>query len=461
MLYSLQKLQIYDLLNRNRAKEAKNFFFSHFSNFLQDPKFKNTMENFNFLFANGLLASTFVKDKLAEIKKHFYFKLEKILLELLNRNGFIELCNTPEELSFVILSKKLTGLDLFEITNPEQEIVDNLKKSLEAEKGKNYFDIFVEKEQSNSDIFNILNQVKELKLSLKGKSINDEFCSNFHSHVNNIQPITDPIQKEDCKWRMEENLLDSSFESDITLISDSKHEDKELLSVIKEEAYFPDPKKDPSSNFISLSRKVVPKIEKVARLKNQIPFLKSFHPKFIKKENIDKKILRKFRKVLKKDVKINEVKDNIDYDFIASFVVKNLLPPMKYEETEFKSFNTKFLVWLFSKNGMEEIYDKFVNEYGISLWASFVETYNLNEEEPEIIDSLLYYIKNMHLFYTTKFESNMSDIGSQRYTSQICSEEILESILGIDMKSNNWNNNETMRTSFTHYDSNMQMVVDC
>lgn len=460
MLYSLQKLQIYDLLNRNRAKEAKNFFYSHFSNFLQDPNFKKTLDNFGFLFSNGLLASSFVKEKLIEIKKHFYSMLEKILLDILNKYGSIELSNTPEELSIKTINKKFLKLEHYDILKPEQEIVDNLKKSIEGQKEKNYFDIFVEKEQSNNEIFNILNQVKELKISLKGKSINDELCSNFPNETNNIYSVSDAIQNDDCKWKMEENLLDSSFESDITLVSDSKHEEKDLLST-REEAYCPDPKKDPSSNFISLSRKVVPKIEKVARLKNQIPFLKSFHPKFIKKENIDKKILRKFRKVLKKDVKVTDIKGNIDFDFIASFVLKNLLPPMKFEETEFKSFNTKFLVWLFSKNGMEEIYERFVNEYGVSLWASFVETYNLNEEEPEIIDSLLYYIKNMHLFYTTKFESNISETGSNKYSfSQMCSEEILESILGIDMKSN-WNDNETMRTSFTHYDSNMQMVVDC
>jgi hypothetical protein len=93
------------------------------------------------------------------------------------------------------------------------------------------------------------------------------------------------------------------------------------------------------------------------------PKVKNFI-KFTKKENVDKKLLRKFKKYLKDLLKENKL--SFISDFWKSFIKGKLLPPVNYKPPgtdkciQFKSFNTKYLLWLFSHEGGVELYNQFV-----------------------------------------------------------------------------------------------------
>jgi hypothetical protein len=170
-----------------------------------------------------------------------------------------------------------------------------------------------------------------------------------------------------------------------------------------------DPLYDPSSNLNSYRKPFVPKINKnQEKLKNKVPFLKDFNPQFLKKENIDKKILRKFRNYVKSVYKTNNEIFSLGKIFWKNFISSNLLPPMKYVENgsplEFKSFNTKYLLWLFSKQGAVQLYKEFAEKYGEEIMHDFISSYDLvnvdNNEEPGILEKLKYYVFNLHSIYS-------------------------------------------------------------
>jgi hypothetical protein len=197
------------------------------------------------------------------------------------------------------------------------------------------------------------------------------------------------------------------------------------------------PEIDPSSNFNAYKRKFVPPINKnKERLKDSVPFLKEFNPKFLKKENIDKKILRKFRNYVKSICKHNPDQiTNYDTFFWNKFAHFNLLPPMKYidknTEVEFKSFNIKYMIWLFSKNGTIELYREFSREQGMNLLQSFIDAYDLlnNKEEIDIIPQLKRYIHELPDIYSSSkpFTENKSVYS---ITTELQSEDILDNYIG-------------------------------
>ena len=116
--------------------------------------------------------------------------------------------------------------------------------------------------------------------------------------------------------------------------------------------------------------------------------LKEFQFKFTKRENIDKKILRKFRKYLKDKFKKKDEEVNLIISankFWYHFINQNLLPPFVYEveEKEFKSFNTGYMCWVFEHNAADELYNLFIKVHYEKLMAHFETKYKLNPKEEE------------------------------------------------------------------------------
>ena len=81
---------------------------------------------------------------------------------------------------------------------------------------------------------------------------------------------------------------------DETLEKNEKTKEEEIVNYRKYN-YFT----DPNSNFNNFTRKYEIKTNPKKRFRDIHPFLKTFNPKFLKKENIDKKIFRRFRKFVK------------------------------------------------------------------------------------------------------------------------------------------------------------------
>lgn len=154
---------------------------------------------------------------------------------------------------------------------------------------------------------------------------------------------------------------------------------------------------DPYSNYNIYSKHPLKKFKELRmRLESKNPFIKHFHPKFLKKENIDKKILRRFRAYIKEtNQKSPNYLKQYEETFWNDFSKLNLLPPMRYTSKrnkiiEFKSFNTKYYLWLFAKNGAVELFNTFVKEKGNDFINETIKNYD--SEYDFIADKLRDYL---------------------------------------------------------------------
>ena len=260
-------------------------------------------------------------------------------------------------------------------------------------------------------------QVKKKNIFLvsKVKNVVDKSTEEIFKESQNCT-MFNPLNSITCSEKVEEKKekeLDTFSESGLNTNTDA-------LSVSEKTTLY----KDPYSNFNKYNRDCIPKIVKpTERFKNRIPFLKTFNPKFLKKENIDKKIFRRFRNFVrdKYDVSQSLFFDH-DRVFWKEFCQKNLLPPMKYTNPinnrtiEFKSFNTKYFLWLFNQKGTFVFFNLFLQNQGESVLKSFVTEYNLESSSEEgIIQKLKTYINSIPMIYSSS---------SQKYSNEISYDDL-------------------------------------
>jgi len=164
--------------------------------------------------------------------------------------------------------------------------------------------------------------------------------------------------------------------------------------------------------------KVAKEKENVKTMKYKIPFLKEFNIKFTKRENIDKKLLRKFRKFLKDKIRKGTINlESFDLnepqkEFWYNFASENLMPPMVYsdsvENVEFKSFNTNYMVWLLSHKASVELYNYYLEEKMADVINTFTSKYNIKKSDE--LCQLNTYIKHFaYIFYSVKDHNEESN----------------------------------------------------
>lgn len=119
---------------------------------------------------------------------------------------------------------------------------------------------------------------------------------------------------------------------------------------------------------------------------------------FTKRENIDKNIIRRFRKFLKL-----RCYSKLEYinPFFKDFVDKNLLPPFTYGNVKFNSFNTKYMIWLFEHENVEELYKLFIDEMSDSIELYYKKKFNLETENLNILNE---YIKKLDKIFIAEGE---------------------------------------------------------
>ena len=139
--------------------------------------------------------------------------------------------------------------------------------------------------------------------------------------------------------------------------------------------------------------------------------LKEFQFKFTKRENVDKKVLRKFRKFLKEKYKKNQA--NIcsiisNNKFWLDFISLNLLPPFSYiaEEKEFKSFNTGYMCWIFEHANSVELYNIFIKANYQNLISHFESKYKLTNDEQ--FPQLKTYLNTLAIVFSNNQSSDSS-----------------------------------------------------
>jgi hypothetical protein len=137
---------------------------------------------------------------------------------------------------------------------------------------------------------------------------------------------------------------------------------------------------------------------------NQLPYLNSFKPKYIKRETIDKKIIRSFKNYTIKEYKANRLvidEKIMDQNFFINFVNGNMIPPLDFhdvntdEYVKFNSFNCSYLLWFFSKKGVKEVYNKFINEKGKEFTEDLSQYYEISNEEKNQLNSYIMNFPNI------------------------------------------------------------------
>ena len=166
--------------------------------------------------------------------------------------------------------------------------------------------------------------------------------------------------------------------------------------------------------------------------------IKEFKFRQLKRENVDKKILRKFKKYLKtksKEKKDNEIKNYINNnEFWPKYLTQNLMPPFVYEKEKisFKSFNTQYLCWFFEHKFSLELYNIFIKDNYVSLLDLIKKAYNLSEKSDDY-PLLKNYINTMPLIYGKESENRSTAYSSN---AKSIDDEINE------IKENKINNNQ-------------------
>jgi hypothetical protein len=206
-------------------------------------------------------------------------------------------------------------------------------------------------------------------------NIEEDLCQSYteesitFENINYFNDYADPAQFMDFD-------IEESFdipESNVKKILENKKESK--FAVIKE----------PKNKKISIA--------------------KDFIFKFTKRENIDKKVLRKFRKFLKIVKKQNQLIEINKFWF--SFINDNILPPMTYtnnaynDNVAFKSFNTTYMLWLFSHPGGIELYEMFLIDNKNSIISAFNDSF-ISEEDRIALDSYLTHFAYIYSYQELK-----------------------------------------------------------
>ena len=307
-----------------------------------------------------------------------------------------------EILENIIFDENDSGLSDFEDkkVEPEEELEQKIRKNVpifDIIKIKNIIHKSVtslfEKEQENDEFKPLAQQEKEIQDKLEVK-IKDNKAEDFTNDTEiKTQDITEDV-KEKSK---------GDFDNFETKKKDEVIKENQIVN-FRRYNYLT----DPNSNYNNFTKKYEIKTIPKKRFRDIHPFLKSFNPKFLKKENIDKKIFRRFRKFVKILFKKNRNLQVFTRNpfFWKKFYLKNLLPPVKIilnhngKLIEHKSFNTQYLIWLFNQDGTTELFEMFAKNESENVINNFIEEYDLNRsKEPDIVEKLKKYIKYIPEIY--------------------------------------------------------------
>ncbi len=205
--------------------------------------------------------------------------------------------------------------------------------------------------------------------------------------------------------------IPKSIESSLNILNydnrDEEKENKKMQKVfdIQRISYF----KDKGSNIHCLSKTNIPKNKKNLKLNDLIPNLNNIKIKFTKRENVDKKIIKLFKnfikdKIRKKDKKLTEEFLFKNLSFWNRFIQGMFTPPFYYmdesrnESIEFKSMNSLYIIWIFQNEFANELYFQFLKEKGNILVDSFIDFFDIKEEEN--IKTIKYYIRNFNKIFS-------------------------------------------------------------
>ena len=469
LLYLIEKLRFFNLLRDKKIDAAKKFFEDRLIILLKEVKGQNWETKSKFFIK--LLKKPNLVGKQGEIQKKYFdkfsFELERAIRSFLheenddneNKNDILENSNNN---NLFISSSSLDLENIQKINNKKNTKYGNKYKQKFSlkEKETNDGEIEINPNQNNDDdeldLDNISTKEEfsdfEDELQPKISAENEEKKENKEQNQKNENQINLNTFVNEDNENLEDMLLDpvnnnSPFFSNLSMSSFSKShkasyeiehfqkEENENECIIdtssknnnelmENKINFNEYKVNNNYDNITANETKEKKDKKKHNKKgkdknqeilfNQLPFLNSFKPKYIKRETIDKKIIRNFKNFIVKEYKQKKFEINastMDQNFFINFINGNLLPPLDFidgntgENIIFNSFNCSYLLWLFSKKGIKEAYIHFINEKGKEFINSISEHYEISPEEKNQLNS---YIINYPFIFDISLVNNIT-----------------------------------------------------
>lgn len=386
--YKILKMKFIDLLTKGSAGQAKDLFFKQILPFFQETFNSPKLSQVQIFFLSSLNDSNLglLKNLLQTEKDYLVIKIFRSIL-LFITEYHIKSNSLPDSLK----RDAYTHLEIRKQKYESQILLDPCISDIE----ENEMDYCLPQLQNTADLN--LTGVNQTFTAGKFDSKSSGNSAEYFKSENNPASTNNPQNFSQIKSKNHEIPKFIVKNKDLSNYLNDKS--SIVNSMTKNNFNVPRNKKvEDQTNYSGNS---------TCKYSSFSEFNKNFKPGFDKKENVDKKILRKLRSFLiesnkKKTIDLSQT----DKKFWIMFINDNFLPPLKYnnpdvgESVEFKSFSNNYLMWLFSKQGSYYLYEKFIEECGTSLYEKFIESSTKLAESNLPRQQLLFYLKNFHKIYS-------------------------------------------------------------
>ena len=414
----------YDQYSYELEKAIRNFF--HENNEEDDISKKdlpningNSNSSLNHLFSSSSIEMDFsVKNKGSNSETGFNFKIKQsseITKDTIKVNEEekedldYENYSTKEEFSDFedeIQQKCVDNQEQKEQNEENEENTINLNNYKSFDNKENIFNNSFEQDFKLSPIYDDSPDMSPPFMPFPDKSLKNSFShieeeeENIFIGNNKNEFIIDTSSKN-----LQNNLEEDKFNNNFNNFNANKEKSENQSKIHFEEI----------NTNINVPKKQIEKKEtkkynkkkksnKEETIFNQLPYLNSFKPKYIKRETIDKKIIRSFKNYTIKEYKANRLvidEKTMDQNFFINFVNGNMIPPLDFhdvntdEYVKFNSFNCSYLLWFFSKKGVKEVYNQFINEKGKEFTEDLSQYYEISNEEKNQLNSYIMNFPNI------------------------------------------------------------------
>ena len=476
LLYIIQKMKFFELLKEDNILEAKQFYQDKLLLLIKEIK-KDNWEIKNKFFIK-LLNNPKLILKQGDLQKKYYdrytYQLETAIRNFLHENNKeYDDQNSQDDLPLLNSTSNNAFNHLYSSSSIE---VNSLKKSYNNISNINVeyyndnkmkdieFQEPIANEENKDDLdlenYSTKEEFSDFEDEIQQKCINNQEQKENKTDVSTIKinDNEDIISQSEFKLNsFEENSPDFSFQissCQSKLFKSSFEEENNFINIQEQNEFNidtstknlyknfdndePDNKFNDNKNNVNIIHfgeinTNINKIEKENKKKekkkcnkknktkkeetifSQLPYLNSFKPKYIKRETIDKKIIRLFKNYVIKEYKERRFeidKKIMDQNFFISLINGNVLPPLEFHEVDtdeyikFNSFNCSYLLWFFSKKGVKEIYNQFISEKGKEFITDMSQYYEIGTEEEK--NQLNTYIMNMPNIFDITLVNNIT-----------------------------------------------------
>lgn len=374
----LMKLAYFKTIRSNSTQENENLFIQ-ISNYLLQNNIVDCQKSLVLLkvlaYCSNVISSDFYLDK----EKNY----SKLIKNILNSFLLDEKISISRKISMEEKDSSQSDFSPFvpNIKLINMEVLNNIEKELvyyQACYAKNLlisnFDLFIKCSSIRFDINNMFVNniiIDEFCMPLYLNFINYSIPTRIYSNNHLTNPSTTTTSVNTIKVKPND-------------IDESNLKQNQLFKIVNEEKI-----EDKFKNN---------KLKKVKNVK--LTIFQGIKFKTIKRENIDKKIIRKYRKYIFNKLKHSEIeKESLLFKFCNGIAI----PPFSYEGVSFKSMNTSYLIWLLSHETITCYYEEFIKVNYTKLLNLFLQRFNIKDNEE--IEFLKSYLTNFTRAYT---EINLS-----------------------------------------------------